>query len=355
MNRKRTATIVSASIATAAVAGGLTGRALLRRRRDRDDHPSLAELPPEDLGSVVSFDGTSVAVRAAGDPADPVIVFVHGFSLDMTTWHEQWTTLSDAFRCVLVDLRSHGRSGPAVNEDLSLETLAHDLRAVLDAVAPDRPIVLVGHSMGALAILSLAASDPGLFGPRVAGVVLIGAASGDLVRGAMGSVTELLRPGLGTVRTVAHRVNRLRQAVLASPGDVSGTIARLTQFGPDAPPHLVEHVVSLAARAPSHVWTDGLAGLMEADLRPALRHVSVPALVIVGQHDRVTPAAAAVRLVADLPKGSLATVENAGHMVMLERPSEVNDHVRAFAVAAFGQPPSGRRPSREPRGGEEPA
>jgi pimeloyl-ACP methyl ester carboxylesterase len=335
VSRTRTATIVSASVAVAAVAGGLAGRALLHRRRDRDDHPSLAELPPEDLGTIVSFDGTELAVRAAGDPADPVIVFVHGFSLDMTTWHEQWTALSDRFRCVLIDHRSHGRSGAAAQEDLSLPALARDLRCVLDAVVPDRPVVLVGHSMGALAILSLAGSDPGLFGSRVAGVVLIGAASGDLVRGAMGSVTELLRPGLGTVRTVAHRVDRLRKAVLASPGDVSGTIARLTQFGPDAPPHLVEHLVSLAARAPSHVWTDGLAGLMEADLRPALRHVTVPALVIVGQHDRVTPAAAAVRLVADLPRGSLTTVERAGHMVMLERPDEVNAQIEAFARSVF--------------------
>jgi pimeloyl-ACP methyl ester carboxylesterase len=347
MSRKRTATIVSASIATATVAGGLAGRALLRRRRDREDHPSLAELPPDDLGSVVSFDGTELAVRAAGDPADPVIIFVHGFSLDMTTWHDQWTALSDGFRCVMVDHRSHGRSGHAVKDDLSLQTLARDLHTVMDVVALERPAVLVGHSLGALAILSLAASDPELFGPRVAGVVLIGAASGDLVRGAMGSVTELFRPGLGTFRTAAQRVNGLRRAVLASPGDLSGTIARLTQFGPDALPHLVEHVVSLAARAPSHVWTDGLAGLMEADLRPALQHVSVPALVIVGQQDRVTPATAAVRLVADLPKGSLATVENAGHMVMLERPGEVNDHLRAFAAVAFGREESGRGPTTE--------
>jgi pimeloyl-ACP methyl ester carboxylesterase len=343
MSRTRTATIVSASIATAAIAGGVAGRVLLRRRRDRADHPSLAELPPDDLGPIAAFDGTELAVRAAGDPDAPLIMFVHGFSLDMTTWHEQWTSLSDGFRCVTMDHRSHGRSGRAAADDLSLATLARDVEAVLEVVAVDRPVVLVGHSMGALAIFALAERRPDLFGPRVAGVVLVGAAAGDLVRGAMGSVTELLRPGFGTFRTAAHRVDRLRRAVLASPGDVSGTIARLTQFGPDAPPNLVEHVVALAARAPAHVWTDGLAGLMEADLRPALRHVTVPALVIVGQHDRVTPAAAAVTLVSELSRGTLVTIENAGHMVMMERPDEVNEHIRTFATSVLGPPEVHRR------------
>jgi len=343
VSRGRTATIVSASLASAAVAGALAGRALVRRRRPREEASSLTELPPEELGPVRSSDGTELAVFAAGNPASPPIVFLHGFSLDLTVWHEQWAALSDGFRCVLVDHRSHGRSATAVGRDLSLDALARDLESVLDAVAPDRPAVVVGHSMGALAILALAGAGPQRFGERVAGVVLIGAAAGDLVRGAVGSVTELLRPTSGAIRGAARRADRLRRAVLASPGDVSGTLIRLTQFGPDAPAALVEHVIALAARAPSHVWTEGLAGLIDADLRPALRHVEVPALVIAGQHDRITPVAGAVSLVAELPRGTLLTVPHAGHMVMLERPDEVNEHLRAFAHSVFPAPGERRR------------
>ncbi|MBI3647364.1 MAG: alpha/beta hydrolase [Actinobacteria bacterium] len=337
MSGRRTA-IVSASVATAAVAGGVVGRELLRRRRGRGAHPHLSDLPPQDLGPVVSFDGTELAVRASGDPGAPTLLFVHGFSLDMTTWHEQWVDLSSEFRCVLMDQRSHGNSGQAAGGDVSTSAMAHDVAAVLDAVAPDRRVVLVGHSMGAMAILALAESRPELFGPRIAGVVLVGTTSADLLRGAMGSVTELLRPRLGTFFIAARRMDRLRKAVLASPGDVSGAIVRLTQFGPDAPSDLVNHVVSLAGRAQSHVWTDGLAGLMEVDLRHAVRHVSVPALVVVGEHDRVTPPAAAVELAGELPKGSLVVLEGAGHMAMLERPRELNDHLRAFANSAFAEP-----------------
>jgi pimeloyl-ACP methyl ester carboxylesterase len=230
-----------------------------------------------------------------------------------------------------MDHRSHGESGEAAHGDLSVRAMGRDVAAVLDAVAPDRPAVVIGHSMGAMAIVAMAEQRPELFGPRIAGAVLIGASSSDLFRGAMGSVSEFLRLRLAAFATAARRVDRLRRAVLASPGDAGGVFARMTQFGPDAQPHLVDHVVGLASRARPEVWTDGLTELMEMDLRHALPRVRVPAIVIVGQHDRVTPPASAVDLVGGLPDASLVVVEHAGHMAMLERPAEVNHHIRIFA------------------------
>ena len=134
------------------------------------------------LDPIASFDGTQIAIRAAGDPDAPVLLFTHGFSLDMSVWHEQWIDLADDFRCVLMDHRSHGASGDAAHGDLSVRAMGRDIAAVLDAVAPDRPAVVVGHSMGAMAILAMAEQRPELFGTRVAGVALIGASSSDLFR-----------------------------------------------------------------------------------------------------------------------------------------------------------------------------
>lgn len=337
MTRRRTA-LVTAGVAAGAIAGGMVGRAVLSRRRRPDpeaDEP-LALLPPEDLGPVVSFDGTELAVRAAGDPSRPALVFVHGFSLDMTTWHYQWTAMAERYRCVLFDHRSHGRSGKAASGDVSPAAMGHDLAAVLDAAVPDGPALLVGHSMGGMAILAMAESRPELFGSRVTGVFLTGTAASELLQGAMGSVTEILRPRLGSLAAAARRVNRLRRYVLASPADVGNLVARITQFGPDASPHLVNYVVGLAARAPSEVWTNGLAGLMDMDLRHALGHVTVPAMVVVGEHDRVTPPAAAVALVGALPEARLEVLEGAGHIAMLERHEEFNRALEAFAATVLG-------------------
>ncbi|HEY6677770.1 MAG TPA: alpha/beta hydrolase [Actinomycetota bacterium] len=342
---KRRAAALTAGIAVSALAGGLAARSVLRRRRpDQDADEDLSALPPDDLGFVGSFDGTKLAVRAAGDPANPVLVFVHGFSLDMTTWHHQWTGLSDRFRCVLFDLRSHGRSEPAASGDLSLSAMGRDVAAVVEATIGRRRAVVIGHSLGGMAVLAAAGTRPELFGGRVRGVALIGTAASNLLQGVMGSVTGLLRPRLGSLSQAADRVNRLRRFVVAGRGDVGALIARATQFGPDPPPGVVNHVVGLAARAPSQVWTDGLARLMGVDVRDALANVTVPTLVAVGDHDRVTPPAAAMILVSDLPNARLEIVEGAGHLAMLERPDAVNDMLARFSSEVLTRRTTRKRP-----------
>jgi pimeloyl-ACP methyl ester carboxylesterase len=338
--------VVTAGLAAGAVTAGMLGRTLLnarRRRVDPEAYELLSLLPPEDLGPVASFDGTELAVRAAGDDSLPVLVFVHGFSLDLTTWHYQWTQLSSRYRCVLFDLRSHGRSARAAGGDLSPSAFAEDLAAVVETLPSGAPVVLVGHSMGGVAILGTAAARPDLFETRVAGCAFAGVAASDLLRGAMGSITGLLRPRLGSLRQAASRMNRLRRYVLSSPADLGHLIARMTQFGPHASPHLVEYVVGLAARAPSEVWTDALAGLMDVDLRGALRRVRVPALVLVGEHDRVTPPSTAVALADELPDGRLEILEGAGHIPMMEAHEAFNERIERFAAEVLGRPGRARK------------
>lgn len=346
MSRKRTA-VVTAGVATAAVAGGMIGRAVLNARRralDPEAHESLAMLPPDDLGSVRSFDGTELVVRAAGPVGGPALVFVHGFSLDMTAWHYQWTELSERFRCVLFDLRSHGRSQRAAHGDLSPSAFGHDLASVLDDAVPDGPAVVVGHSMGAMSILAAAEARPDLFAGPIAGVVFAGASASDLARGAMGSIAQLLRPSLGSIRQAARRMNELRLHILSSRVDVGHLVARLTQFGPKASPHVVSYVVALAASAPSEVWTDGLAGLLELDLRHALEGVRVPSLVLVGDHDRVTPPSSAVAMAGELPEGRLEVIEGAGHIAMMEAHEEFNRRLTRFADEVLeARPRRGKR------------
>jgi pimeloyl-ACP methyl ester carboxylesterase len=340
------ATIASAGVAAGAVAAGLAGRALWRRRRlAGDDRWSP---PPEDLGPVVAFDGTELAVRAAGPPDAPLVLFSHGFSLDMTTWHQQWSDLSDEFRCVALDHRAHGRSEVPPTGDVSLRSMGRDLATVLETFVAERRAVLVGHSMGGMAILTLAEQRPDLFGERVAGVALLGTSASDLLRGAMGSVSDLLRPRLGSFASAARRVDRLRRAILAGPADVPAIVARVTQFAPEAPDDVVDHVLHLAERTSSLVWTDGLSELMNMDLRHALPRIGVPALVAVGDQDRVTPPAVAVELAAGLPEGRLFIVEGAGHIAMLERPERINPELRSLARQTLG--PEAARPRRRRKG-----
>ena len=97
-----------------------------------------------------------------GRPGKPAltVVLVHGFALDRRTWHFQrpfLAALTDPrVRVVLYDQRSHGRSERAPRESCTIEQLGHDLDAVIRALAPEGPLVLVGHSMGGMTIMALA-------------------------------------------------------------------------------------------------------------------------------------------------------------------------------------------------------
>lgn len=345
-HRGRRRALWAAGIATGAAVGAVAARTLVRRVRGNVDPEvlaELAELPPEDLGPVRTPDGLDLHVRAAGDPGSTVLVFVHGFSLDLTMWSYQWRELGDRYRCVLYDHRGHGRSARSPDGDYSLRAMAGDLRAVLDAAVGDGPCVLVTHSMGGMCLLALAEDRPEEFGTRVAGVVLADTAAAELVRGAVGAlgarVEALFRPRLRAALSIRDRAERLRRLLQSRGGDLAFGVARLTNFGPGADPAMVEHVTSLSVQAPIEVWTDALAGLVEMDLRHALEHVRVPALVVVGDLDRITPPATALAMQRALPSARLVVLQGAGHLPMMEQPERFNGLVADLADRAFERAP----------------
>jgi pimeloyl-ACP methyl ester carboxylesterase len=337
--RRAAAAVVGAAAGTAASV--LASRALVRAQRRRPDPERaepLTELPPDDLGTVVSTDGTRLAVRAAGDEKDPAVVFAHGFSLDMTTWHYQWKALADRYRCVLYDQRGHGRSGAAASGDHSFQAVGEDVKAVLDGAVGGAPAVLVGHSLGGMGLLAFAEAHPEEFGERVVGVVFADTAAAELVRGALGGVaTRLLAVAKGRAR------DRVRRYLKLGRSDLAFLVARLTNFGPNASPALVEHVAGISGQAPIEVWTDGLAAFLGMDLSHAARHITVPSLVVVGDLDRITPPASARRLVEALPHSRLAVIKGAGHMAPLERHGPFNRLLERFLSDVFERRPAPAR------------
>jgi pimeloyl-ACP methyl ester carboxylesterase len=336
------ALVVAGATAAAAALGVAGERYLIRRARSRPD-PERGEPLEERPGTehrIRSFDGSELAVNVAGSEGVPTMVMLHGFSSDLTLWHYQWKHFIETYRCVLVDQRGHGRSGPAAAGDYSLESMAKDLKTVLDEVTPDGPVVLMGHSMGGMVIMSFAELFPKEFGGRVAAVVLANTAAAELVKAAAAG----LGAQLGKVVTSAflrvardpRRVYRIRARALSGRGDLAFTAARVTNFGPKASPALVDYVAKVAARAPVEVWSDLLGSLVEMDLSHALAHITVPALVIVGDVDRLTPPASALAIKRMLPNGRMVVFKGSGHCTMLERHAEFNRVVDGFVAEALG-------------------
>jgi pimeloyl-ACP methyl ester carboxylesterase len=184
MARSRTATLLGVTaLAAAAAVTGLARAGSAERRRLLDD-PEYLELSRPLAGrpqTVVSRDGTELHAEVFGSETSPTLVLLHGWTLALRFWHPQLVELSRNFRVVAYDQRGHGDSGPPHGGEFSTDALADDLSAVLAACVPaGEPVVLVGHSMGAMAIVAWAERHPAEV-ERAAGAVLVSTGIGDLV------------------------------------------------------------------------------------------------------------------------------------------------------------------------------
>jgi pimeloyl-ACP methyl ester carboxylesterase len=314
----------------------------LRARPDREAGEPLGSFPPEDLGTISSFDGTEIVVRAAGPREAPAVVFAHGFSLDMTTWYYQWRAFQGRYRCILYDARAHGRTGKPSSGDYSLLAMGRDLKHVLDAAAPDGPVALVGHSMGGMAVVALAQEHSEVFGERVVGTVLSDTAVSDIlteVLGTMGVRAGAALRRLGTrLTTRVDAADRVLQGVRRYGADLSFLIAWGTNFGPGASPSLVQYVTRLSQDAPVEVWVHTLQDLLQLDLREALENITVPTLVVVGDRDLITPKTGAQALRDALPEARAVAIRGAGHVAMMERHKVWNEIVADHLEGVFARP-----------------
>jgi pimeloyl-ACP methyl ester carboxylesterase len=132
---------------------------------------ALATEPQEGLTTV---EGTAIAYRAWGNPADRGIVLVHGGAAHSRWWDHIGPLLANGWRVVAPDLSGHGDSGR--RDSYSLDTWAREVLAVVIDAGITAPPVVIGHSAGGLVTLRLAS----LVGPRIAGAVAIDSPVRDL-------------------------------------------------------------------------------------------------------------------------------------------------------------------------------
>jgi pimeloyl-ACP methyl ester carboxylesterase len=297
-------------------------------------------------------DGVPLHVEVCGpDDAPVTIVFCHGYTLSLETWHYQQRDLASEARLVLWDQRSHGRSGRSDPAHISIDQLGRDLAAVLTATAPGSgPVVLVGHSMGGMTIMALAQQHPELFGSKVVGVCLISTAAH--LPDANGWLPVPLRPvarlaGPAVLRgSASGRRAELTEWIRGNAGDLAFLSTRFIAFGdPDVSPAVVDFLEHVIRATPIEVVADFYGALLEHDKRLAVATIGkVPTVVLAGAQDRLIPAKQTAALAAAIPGAFLVTVPNAGHVLQLERPEvvteEISDLVAVALDAAIRQRPA---------------
>ncbi|QCX78579.1 2-hydroxy-6-oxo-6-(2'-aminophenyl)hexa-2,4-dienoic acid hydrolase [Streptomyces sp. YIM 121038] len=270
-------------------------------------------------------------------PAPVTVVFSHGYCLSQDSWHFQRAALRGVVRAVYWDQRSHGRSGRGAarlrdREPVTIDRLGRDLKAVIDAAAPEGPLVLVGHSMGGMTTMALADQFPELIRERVVGVALVGTSAGGLGEVNFGlpvaGVNAVRRVLPGVLRALGSQAELVERGRRATSDLFAGIIKRYSFSSKDVDPAVARFAERMIESTPIDVVAEFYPAFTEHDKADALKHFAeLPVLVLAGDKDLVTPSEHSEVIADLLPDAELVLVPDAGHLVMLEHPEVVTDRL----------------------------
>ena len=239
------------------------------------------------------------------------IVFVHGFPLDHTMWRAQLEAFAPTHRVIAPDLRGFGES-PVRDGIATMEQMADDLVALLDALSVRQPVVLCGLSMGGYVAIEFLRK----YAPRVRALILCDT-----------------RSAADTPETAA---NRHKTAELAlSQGAAPVAEAMLPRLAaPDARARqrtVVESLKQTMLATDPRTIAAALRGMAaRSDSTPRLASIRVPTLVVVGQYDAITPVAEMRQMAKAIPHARFVVIPDAGHMAPMENPAAVNQAIAAL-------------------------
>lgn len=260
----------------------------------------------------VQVNGVDLAVATAGQGAP--LLLVHGFPLSHAMWRPQIEALAKTHRVIAPDLRGFGQSNflggagsiPLSEPRVSMEEFADDLNALLDVLGVTEPVTCCGLSMGGYVGWQFWRKYP----QRVARLVICDSrAVADTPEGAKG------------------RAELAKRALAEGPGPVAeGMMAKL--LAPDTianQPDLVDDVRQMIYQASRQGIAAALLGMAaRPDVTDLLPQISVPTLLIVGEHDAISTVDEMRGIAAKIPGAQLAVIPHAGHMTTIENPAAFN-------------------------------
>jgi pimeloyl-ACP methyl ester carboxylesterase len=261
----------------------------------------------------LSRDGVVLAYGEAGH-GEPPFLFVHGLACDRRYFAPQVQHFSRTHRTIAVDLRGHGESDKPA-QAYTMDGLAADLAWICGELGVARPVV-VGHSMGGVVALLLAAHYPEL----PAAIVMV-----DMPTAALDGP-----PPPGDPRskmTEGLRGSEYREVARAF-------VERM--FLPTDDPERRVWIVEGMTSTPQHVFCSAVEQVWTADLAHAASRCTVPALYI----QSATPRPELDRLVQLCPQLVVGRTVGAGHFNMLEVPDQVNAMIERFLATSVARPAS---------------
>ena len=260
-------------------------------------------------------DNPRIAVLQAGK--GEAIVFLHGLGSTKENWDAQLRSFGGYYFVVAWDARGYGDSDDGSSHLVFARDFTDDLKALLDSLRVERAH-LVGLSMGGL----IAQCFYFAYRARVATLTL---ADTFPYFGGLGAET--------VARFTAFRLQPLIDG--ATPADLAQS-AIPSLMAPHADDAAKAKLLASLAGLRKEPYIKTIRALLDQEAPGDLKMVAVPTLVIVGEHDLLSPPSIAEALAAQIPGSRLVVLEGAGHMSSMERPAEFNETLRSFLAAHKG-------------------
>ena len=251
---------------------------------------------------ILEIEGRKLACHVNRDgfnAAKKTLVFVHGSGGDHTAWVNQYGRLKDDFNIAALDLPGHGRSeGPGERE---VGRYVEWVEKIILKLGAPRP-VLIGHSIGAAISLAFALKS----GDRLSGIVPLG-----------GGATMPVNPAI-------------LDGVKADPVAVIAMVSKIAVAKANRERLTGALTASLSLVNPETLYGDFLA-CSRFDVTETVSRIRVPALIVCGDEDKMTPAAMSQYLKDQIPGAQLEMISGAGHYLMQENAEAFNGALRRFA------------------------
>ncbi|GAB3166444.1 alpha/beta fold hydrolase [Amycolatopsis stemonae] len=261
----------------------------------------------------------NLAYDDLGPKGGTPVLLVHGHPFDRSMWRPQaeWL-LKQGYRVVTPDLRGFGGS-KSTDTKTGLDVFANDLVDLADRLHLES-FVLGGLSMGGQIVMQLVEDHPA----RVEALLLADTFA-----------------GLDTPEARQARIDtaeRITEEGMADYADelLPKMISKSTRA---TRPDVEAHVRTMMREAPKEGAAAALRGRAERpDYTDTLRHIDVPALVVVGREDEFTPVEDAELIHRKIARSTLVVIEGAGHLPNLERETEFNDALSTFLTSSGATP-----------------
>ena len=244
---------------------------------------------------IVPVGAAQMSMRIGGD--GPPMVLFHSLLADGSSFDRIADALAHSHQVIILDLPGFGESSRV---DGGLENVADRIEATLTAMQLSGSPIFLGNGFGGFVALMTAIRHPG-------------------------SARQLILADCGAAFSEPGRAAFRGMSAAAAQNGLAGIagVAMRRLFSPeyqDANPALIEQRRALFVDIDPQTFHHACAALASLDLRESLATVTVPVLVLVGEHDEATPPAMARELAAGLPQAQLKILAGCAHVPQLQEP-----------------------------------